>query len=284
LNNGFLKAKNNRKIKFALMWAPHNWNLQNPFARIIDNIVLQRGAIKEKTFNTAMDFVIKNYFSHPSYWRVKGGLFFSIFDYNNPAQKWGGPKKTRIVFDKLRKRVSDCGLGEMHFNLIDIGIGGKLLDNKLSRPEALSKFAKEAGFDSVTDYNWTIRVPLPKKNTEDYSVYRKQAAKEYAKLAKEMKIPFFTHVTMGWDVSSRCVQSDVYENLNRYPYLAILENNTPAEFKKALLDFKRIADMSSGFPKIITVNSFNEWTEGSYLEPDTKNKFKYLEAIRSVFK
>lgn len=36
-------------------------------------------------------------------------------------------------------------------------------------------------------------------------------------------------------------------------------------------------------PKLITVNSWNEWTEGSYLEPDTVNGFGYLEAVRRVF-
>jgi len=35
------------------------------------------------------------------------------------------------------------------------------------------------------------------------------------------------------------------------------------------------------FPR--TLNSWNEWTEGSYLEPDTVDGAKYLEAIRTVF-
>ena len=38
-----------------------------------------------------------------------------------------------------------------------------------------------------------------------------------------------------------------------------------------------------GQPKLITVNSWNEWTEGSYLEPDTKWGFGYLEAVKKVF-
>jgi hypothetical protein len=33
----------------------------------------------------------------------------------------------------------------------------------------------------------------------------------------------------------------------------------------------------------LTVNSWNEWTEGSYIEPDTVHGMKYLEAIRDVF-
>jgi hypothetical protein len=35
--------------------------------------------------------------------------------------------------------------------------------------------------------------------------------------------------------------------------------------------------------RIVTVNSWNEWGEGSYLEPDTTTGLGYLEAIRAVF-
>ena len=36
-------------------------------------------------------------------------------------------------------------------------------------------------------------------------------------------------------------------------------------------------------PRILTINSWNEWTEGSYIEPDTVHGLKYLEAIRDTF-
>jgi hypothetical protein len=35
--------------------------------------------------------------------------------------------------------------------------------------------------------------------------------------------------------------------------------------------------------RIVTINSWNEWGEGSYLEPDTVHNMKYLEAVRDVF-
>ncbi len=33
----------------------------------------------------------------------------------------------------------------------------------------------------------------------------------------------------------------------------------------------------------ININCWNEWTEGSYLEPDEVHGMKYLEAVRDVF-
>jgi DNA-binding transcriptional MerR regulator len=35
--------------------------------------------------------------------------------------------------------------------------------------------------------------------------------------------------------------------------------------------------------KLVTVNSWNEWTETSYLEPDNLNGYGYLEAVKRVF-
>ena len=35
--------------------------------------------------------------------------------------------------------------------------------------------------------------------------------------------------------------------------------------------------------RIVTLTAWNEWTEGSYLEPDMIHGLQYLEAIREVF-
>jgi len=35
---------------------------------------------------------------------------------------------------------------------------------------------------------------------------------------------------------------------------------------------------------LITINSWNEWTEMSYLEPDNVYGYGYLEAVRDIFK
>ena len=34
---------------------------------------------------------------------------------------------------------------------------------------------------------------------------------------------------------------------------------------------------------LITINSWNEWTETSYLQPDNVNGYGYVEAVKSVY-
>ena len=55
------------------------------------------------------------------------------------------------------------------------------------------------------------------------------------------------------------------------------------ECKKGLtLVTNRDADENNQIP-LITINSWNEWTETSYLEPDTVYGYGYMEAIKRVF-
>jgi hypothetical protein len=63
-----------------------------------------------------------------------------------------------------------------------------------------------------------------------------------------------------------------------------IKNNTPENFKKALeMTREKLLSDPNG-PRILNINCWNEWTEGSYLEPDTVNGMAYLEMIRSVFR
>ena len=62
----------------------------------------------------------------------------------------------------------------------------------------------------------------------------------------------------------------------------ICKNNTPENFEKALTEAKNFIDRHNIHP-LITINSWNEWTETSYLQPDDLYGYGYLSAVKNVF-
>lgn len=60
-----------------------------------------------------------------------------------------------------------------------------------------------------------------------------------------------------------------------------MKNNTPENVEKALCLARDFADKTG--VNLITINSWNEWTETSYLLPDNVNGTGYLDAVKKVF-
>ena len=167
----------------------------------------------------------------------------------------------------------------MHLNAVAWGVQILPGEKTIKSPNEL---LAPLGFDSVTSYVWVHHQPLNNFPRTSYTRVRDASIDDWQKLSDKFDLPYAPNVTMGWDSSPRTIQTDVYENVG-YPYTAILDGNTPAEFKKALEAGKAFVLRPDVSPKVVTLNAWNEWTEGSYLEPDTVNGTAYLEAIRDVF-
>jgi hypothetical protein len=62
-----------------------------------------------------------------------------------------------------------------------------------------------------------------------------------------------------------------------------IRDNTPEHFRAALeLARQRLLAETNGL-RILNLNCWNEWTEGSYLEPDIVHGMAYLDAVKAVF-
>ncbi len=278
IDKGFLKAKNNHRIKFAFMWANHDWIELHPYKRGTPQQVLFPGKVTPASFDKICDHVIKDYFQHPSYWRIAGRPYFSFYDLTKLMDSFGSVAATRAGLDKFRAKAVAAGLPGVHLNAV---VWGQPILPGEKKPADSVKLVRELGFDSVTSYVWIHHVALPKQQT-DYNEVRDKYFAYWDKADKMFDVPYFPNVTMGWDSSPRCAQEDEFGNFG-YPFTNTIGENTPERFREALeLTKQRLLSQKDG-PRILNINCWNEWTEGSYLEPDKVNGMKYLEAVREVF-
>ena len=275
---GFLQATNNHRLKFAFMWANHDWLEIQPYRRGTPDKLLFSGKVTPSTFENIGNHVIKNYFQHASYWKIDGKPYFSFYDLTKLLENFGSVEKTRNALDQFRSKTRLSGLPGLHLNAV---VWGQPILPTEKKPADPAKLVKDLGFDSVTSYVWIHHVVMPQQVT-DYIYVRDEYFKYWDKALKQFDIPYYPNVSMGWDSSPRADQRDEFGNFG-YPFTNTIGNNTPENFRAALeLTKQRLLANASG-PRILNINCWNEWTEGSYLEPDTRNGMKYLEAVKAVF-
>ena len=279
LDEGFLKAKNVGKVKFALMWANHDWNDIHPYTRGAQQKLLYPGKVSAKRFDEICDLLITQYFTKPNYWKIDGKAYFSIYDIQKFMDGFGSLKATQRAMKRLNDKAVGAGLKGVHWNIV---AWGRPILPVEKVPANYPELIKKLGFDSATSYVWVHHVGLPDRQT-DFNKARDQYFAYWDQAKNEFKVPYYPNVSMGWDPSPRCDLKSEWGNFG-YQFTNTIGNNTPENFKMALQITKdrMLADPKG--PRIMNINSWNEWTEGSYLEPDTNNKFGYLEAIKSVFK
>ncbi len=279
LEKGFLGANNPAGLKFALMWANHDWVDLHPATSNTPPRILASGDISETAFREATDYMIERYFCSPAYWRVGGGLYLSFYMIAGLVSGFGDVESARRALEDFRSRVRAAGFGELHLNAV---VWGEQILPGEEKVQDIDGLLAKLGFDSITSYVWIHNQKMPAFPITDYAMYRDMNVPDFPALTDRYRLPYFPNLTVGWDSSPRTVQSDLYRKAE-YPFLPVLAGNSPDEFEKALIAARDFLASGETKPPVLTINAWNEWTEGSYLEPDTDYGTGYLDAIRRVF-
>jgi hypothetical protein len=271
LNEGFLKARNHDRMRFYLMWANHDatcgWD-----KRLSDlpETVIWRGAVDRGGFETVGRRLIERYFRHPAYYTISGKPVFMIYDIANLVRGLGGVEAARDAFTWFRAAAVEAGLPGLHLQLTYWNQGVLNLSGFDSgRGAAGPAMVTRLGFDSLSHYQFAHFADIDR----DYATIMQDVVYEWARIGAEFSIPYFPHVSVGWDCNPR------FQNFRP----GVIKNNTPSEVEKAFRAARDYVDAHPNQPPLITVNSWNEWTETSYLQPDDLYGYGYLEAIRSAF-
>jgi hypothetical protein len=261
LEDGLLKARNRQKLKFALMWANHDWSNNWPGSSGGVTAPMSRQRHSEEDTMKVMDYCIEHYFHHPNYWRIDGGVVFGIYSIASLLRDLQ-PEQWRRILARMRDRVAKAGLGDLH-----------LQANAVTSAEAGR--VKELGFQSATVYNTAgpVVAGIPKGGRAPYGKLAAQAIPYWRQLREQCAVPFFPDCTVGWDNSPRIG-----------PSARMITERSPDQYERLMIAAKYfLAESGAGVPNIVFLSSWNEWTEDHVLLPDTVYGYSYLEAVRRVF-
>ena len=177
-------------------------------------------------------------------------------------------EQTREALDYFRDRTCAAGFNGLHIQAILWALIPETMslvpgDTSVTQANTIHAL----GIDSLTNYQWCHYV----NPCGHYSDWAEQAIEAWDQWVHEFPVPYYPHVSIGWDPNPRF--KEFIKELITEP--------TPGKFGEYLLRAMSFIDRHGILPRLITVNSWNEWTECSYLEPDMVHGMQYLEAVHA---
>ena len=182
----------------------------------------------------------------------------------------GGVEQAKEALRWLDQEAQRAGHPGVHVQMVkwgDTNLNLSGVDGSHLQMGQMEAF-QALGFASCTHYQYVHFTDV----SREYEQIMPEVLKEWESTGQKAEGAYFPHVSIGWDNNPRFFEFRP----------AVMKNNTPEAFEAALREAKDYADKHNTVP-LITVNSWNEWTETSYLEPDTLYGYGYLQAIKKVF-
>lgn len=196
--NAFLKAPNNERMKFAIMWANHAiddlWErtvpikCQDKHGR--QNIRSKPDVTSEAFKNVLVPRFIE-FFKKPNYYKIGGKPLFQIFATHNLITCFGSAEKVQLELDYFENKAKEAGFPGLEIQV-------KCDDFKWSPDVRKLKIA------GVFYYNWLELDPFSSSYWQDYAgkpdknykLWGETVYENFAKLAKEYPdVQFYANVT-----------------------------------------------------------------------------------------
>lgn len=237
---------------FCINWANENWTKR--WDGQDKDIILEQNYSDENNYKFIDD--LKDILLDKRYIRINNKPIVMIYrpldipDIKNNVSKW-------------RKYLKEIGIGEVLF----------IMDNSF-----LNIDCNEIGFDYSTDFAPNDFLLKTKLNDEKL-IYNKNYMGEiydYSELIEasiqKKKLNNFQSICLQWD------------NEARKPGKGTSFINFSIDLYKKWLEYilYNTYNFNKDQEKLVFINAWNEWAEGSYLEPDRKYGYSYLKATREI--
>ncbi|MFH2502126.1 glycoside hydrolase family 99-like domain-containing protein [Klebsiella indica] len=246
--DSYLRNSKNTKVKFALLWANHTGTPQS--LGEFDNIV---------------NYWLDHYFNNNKYLTINEMPVVFIFSSGRLEDNARDFKEnTKGLLDHARMLAKKRGYKGIYF----IGSSG------YNKNKNLEYKYPDKTYDAISAYNYQIGVDQ-KGSFQRFSTSYLNLAKGYKKtwisILRASPLPYIIPVTSGWD--RRPWGGSQYPEHD-------LSFSSPYEFGNMIRD---ATQMLKNYPNNtlnnIVICCWNEFGEGSYIEPTQQYGLKYLEQI-----
>lgn len=241
---------------FCLCWANENWTRRWD-GKDDDILIGQRHSPKD---DVAVIRDMARYMANPAYLRVRGRPILLIYrvtqfpDFRKTAERWRG---------ECRR----LGVGEIEIALVEsFEFAGAPVDPRRYGCDSVVEFPAHH-IPDTKDPDGSLINPSFAGGVADYT---DTALRKSTRAHPGFKL--YRAALPGWDNTAR-----------RQDNPFVLEHSSPGAFmawlQAAINETKR--DLQ-GDERLVFVNAWNEWAEGTYLEPDQRFGHSYLEAVRNA--
>lgn len=262
-----LLANEDIPLRFCFSWA------NEPWARTWDgknhHVLMPQSYGGEKEWREHFEYLLP-FFKDERYIKEDNCPMFLLYrSVNIPCCK-----EMMAMWDELAK---DAGFSGMHF-VCTMTLQADMVPENLSLPfKAFVEFEPGRSLDLPGYTTWEkVRVVFtPKINKLLGTHFRTRSTytfKEIANRSASLKSQKGTYggAFIGWDNTARKKEESL-----------IIERPTREEFKEHLKEKIRITQQEYD-TNYLFINAWNEWAEGTYLEPDVDKRYTYLEVIKEL--
>lgn len=241
----YLQAYNKSKLKFCILWANHS-NVPRT----------------DQEFENMVLYWIDNYFRENTYFTIDSKpvvFIYSPTTLDSNAEQFNESGKS--LLDKANTISIEHGLSGIYFIAVTNSEPSDTIEQKYT----------QEGYNAYTGWNYAVAKDTSK--TADYSSMVQTYLDFYNSASTtEHILPYIPTASPGWD-------SRPWDGDSAYVRL----DPTPEKFETMLRGAKDLTGQDS-IPDILMIESWNEFCEGSYIEPTVQWDFSYLEIISKIFR
>lgn len=242
-----VRAKNKSKMRFCLFWAN-----QPPVPRNADE------------FRGLVDYWLREYFPDRTYYRIDDLPVVFIFD---PDTLTYSAKQFNATPRQLLDMANEMARGKGYKGIYFVAVTARQPSDEVE-----GKYAGQ-GYRAYTAYSYVAA-----RDTSQYASYDSMVATYldfYSSAAKtKHTLPYLVPASPGYDGRPW---------MSVRPKIHVRTDPTPEKFVRMLSGARALLESPGIQPKVLVIEAWNEFAEGSYIEPTKKWGMRYLEAIQDVF-